>query len=619
MLDRRRFLATGAAAPLGLAFAARAAMAGDATAATPVPGSPEAQLGALLDRFAHGDLIRSPEEATSLGLDVGSLAGQRSRLEPQSLAAFAEEKADIAARLTALRAIDRRALTGMAAVNYDTVEHVYATQVAADRAFAYGGEGVGEPYILSQLTGSYQSIPDFLDTRHPIANASDAEAYLSRLAAFARVMDEEREVAVHDASLGVIPPDFILDRALAQMNGMAATPAAGSALVTSLVRRTRAKGIDGDWAARATAIYDSEVTPALRRQIALLQGWRPTASHEAGVARLKDGEAYYRASLAYRTTTTLSPAEVHQIGLNEARELSERIDVILRRQGMTQGTVGVRLRALYSDPRLQYPNTDEGKNALIADLNRIVQAMQVRLPTWFGVLPKASVEIHRVPKAIEAGAPGGYYNPPSLDGSRPGIYWINLRDTAEYPKWTLPTLTYHESIPGHHLQGSIEQQTNLPLLRKMTWFSAYGEGWALYAEQLAGEMGVYENDPLGEIGYLQSALFRACRLVVDTGIHYQNWSREKAIAWMAETDGSHESEVVTEVERYCVWPGQACSYKIGGDTWNRLRAKARSALGPAFDIRRFHDAGLLSGAVPLTVLERVIDDYIASAQGRRAA
>ena len=281
---------------------------------------------------------------------------------------------------------------------------------------------------------------------------------------------------------------------------------------------------------------------------------------------------------------------------------------------MSTGTVGERIHALYQDPALRYPNDDPGKARLIAYLNRLVVAMQARLPKWFATLPKAPVEIRRVPKAIEAGAPGGYYNPGSLDGSRPGIYWINLRDTAEVPRWSLPTLTYHESIPGHHLQLSLQQEADLPLLRKMMFFSAYGEGWALYAEQLADEMGVYDDDPLGKVGYLQSALFRACRLVVDTGLHAQRWSREQAITWMAEHDGDQVSSVTTEIERYCVWPGQACSYKIGVNTWNRLRDKARTALGPRFDIRRFHDAGLLQGAMPLTVLEGVINRWITAEQ-----
>jgi len=299
------------------------------------------------------------------------------------------------------------------------------------------------------------------------------------------------------------------------------------------------------------------------------------------------------------------------MGLEQARALAARADALLRKAGLTRGSVGRRIHALYARKRYVYANTDAAKARLIEALNGQVRAMQARLPEYFGALPKAPVEIRRVPKFMEAGAPAGYYNNPSLDGSRPGIYWINLRDTAEVPSWTLPTLTYHEAIPGHHLQLSLQQEADLPMIRRASFYSAYGEGWALYAEQLAQEMDVYQDDPLGEIGYLQSALFRAARLVVDTGIHALRWSREKAIAAMVEIDGDPESSAATEIERYCVWPGQACSYMVGKLTWLSLREKARAALGNRFDLRTFHDAGLLSGNMPLTTLSDVIDGYIA--------
>jgi uncharacterized protein (DUF885 family) len=273
--------------------------------------------------------------------------------------------------------------------------------------------------------------------------------------------------------------------------------------------------------------------------------------------------------------------------------------------------VGERLRALYDDPRFRYPNTDEAKEKLLADLNAKVAAVTKKLPAWFGTLPKSPLLIKRVPKTTEAGAPGGYYNGAALDGSRPGMYYINLRDTAEVPSWTLPTLTFHEGIPGHHLQISLAQESDLPIIRRVLGFNAYQEGWALYAEQLADEMGMYEGDPLGRIGYLHDALFRGVRLVVDTGLHDLRWSREKTVSYYVGALGDQEASAVTEVERYCVEPGQACSYMVGKLTWLRLRAKARAALGPKFDIRKFHDAALLNGAMPLKVLETVIDAYIA--------
>ena len=278
---------------------------------------------------------------------------------------------------------------------------------------------------------------------------------------------------------------------------------------------------------------------------------------------------------------------------------------------MADGTVGKRLATLAADPKTLYANTDEAKETLLADLNAKVAVVQAKLPAYFGALPKAHVQIRRVPKAIEAGAPGGYYQSGTLDGSRPGAYYINLRDTAEWPRWALPTLTYHESIPGHHLQITLANETQgLPVLRKISGNSGYQEGWALYAEQLAVEMGLYEGDPLGAIGQLQAALFRAVRLVVDSGLHAQGWSRDRAVDYFVDTLGEKRTSAVTEVERYCVWPGQACSYMIGKLTWLRLRDRARTALGAKFDLRKFHDAGLLSGALPLDVLATVIDEHI---------
>ncbi len=315
----------------------------------------------------------------------------------------------------------------------------------------------------------------------------------------------------------------------------------------------------------------------------------------------------------YSTTTTMSADEIHQLGLDQMAELTARADRILRAQSMTQGSVAERLGALGQEARFVYPNTDAGKEQLLTELNAQMAAIQRRLPDFFGRLPRATCEIRRVPPAIEAGAPGGYYQSPTLDGSRPGAYYINLRDTAEWPKWTLPTLTYHEAVPGHHHQIALAQEaTGIPPLRRLPLYSVYTEGWGLYAEALADEMGAYENDPFGKLGYLQSFMFRAARCVVDTGLHHKRWSREQAIRYMVENLGDQESSVATEVERYCVWPGQATSYKVGQTRWSALRERARQALGDRFDIKGFHDTALAAGAMPVAVLERVIEDWIAS-------
>ena len=611
MLSRRNLLlSSGAFALAGCASPAPPASPPAAAAAAPPPPTPSEQLGATLEAFFQEQLRESPEFVTQLGLDKGELAAAKSRLTDASVAHLERMRALNADQLRRLQEIDRTRLVGRSAVDYDAVFFGLETTAEADRRFAYGQQGAGAPYVLSQLTGAYQNIPSFLATQHTVETVADCDAYLSRLEDFASVMDQEVERGRRDVGLGVIPPDFVIARTATQMHALR-TPPEASSLVSSLAERAAAKGIAGDYGGRAARIYSDKVLPALGRQIAFMQALAPRAPKAAGVWRLPDGEAYYALSLKVGVTSSLSAAEVHQMGLEQARALAARADALLRKAGLTRGSVGRRIHALYARKRYVYANTDAAKARLIEALNGQVRAMQARLPQYFGALPKAPVEIRRVPKFMEAGAPGGYYNNPSLDGSRPGIYWINLRDTAEVPSWTLPTLTYHEAIPGHHLQLSLQQEADLPMIRRASFYSAYGEGWALYAEQLAQEMDVYQDDPLGEIGYLQSALFRAARLVVDTGIHALRWSREKAIAAMVEIDGDPESSAATEIERYCVWPGQACSYMVGKLTWLSLREKARAALGNRFDLRTFHDAGLLSGNMPLTTLSDVIDGYIA--------
>jgi uncharacterized protein (DUF885 family) len=332
--------------------------------------------------------------------------------------------------------------------------------------------------------------------------------------------------------------------------------------------------------------------------------------HDAGVWRLPAGESYYAMALKYNNTTDLSPDEVHQMGLDQVRDLHGQLDTMLRAQGYTRGSVGDRLNALNKEPRFLYPNTDAGRAELLASLNAQMRDIQPLLPRMFNRIPKARMEIRRVPVAIEAGAPGGYAQAPSLDGSRPGAYYINLKDTHEWPKNGLPTLTYHEATPGHLFQGSLARETGeLPLYRRTQGFSAYNEGWALYAERLADELGVYADDPFGRIGYLQSYLFRAVRLVVDTGLHHKRWSREQAIRYMVENAAEPEGSATREIERYSVWPGQATAYKIGQTVIARLREEAEQR--PGFDIKRFHDAVLLGGSMPLTVLERRVREAMA--------
>jgi uncharacterized protein (DUF885 family) len=605
-LDRRQVLMSGAAMAALVPLASPQVLGAEASAGD--------RLNKLFDSFMDTNLDLSPLTATSLGLDVGARAHQRSEVDDNSLAGIAHQKGVTAEQLKRIAAFNADSISGMDRINYDVVLSGLRTNDAADQRYAYGPGGAGAPYVVCQLTGTYQGFPDYLDSQQPLENAADADAYMARLGKVSLLLDNDAEVVRHDVAMGVIPPDFALDKTLAQLKTLRGTPAEKSVMVASIARRAKEKNIPGDFAGKATKIVSDQVYPALDRQIALVTEMRAKSTHDAGVWKLPKGDTYYADSLMFWTTSDMSPADIHQKGLEVVKDYTARIDAVMTENGLTGGTVGERLRKMYQDPKFRYPNTDEGKEKLIADLNVRVQKIRALLPRYYGTLPKTDLIIKRVPKYIEAGAPGGYYQPGTLDGKRPGTYYINLRDTAEVPSWTLGTLTYHEGIPGHHLQGSIQQESQLPLIRKISFFSAYLEGWALYSEQFADEIGMYADDPWGRIGYMHDAMFRGVRLVVDSGMHAMKWSREQAVKYYVDTLGDQDASAITEVERYCVWPGQACSYMLGKLTILRLRDKAKVALGTKFDIRDFHDAILLCGAVPLNVLETVVDRYIASRQ-----
>ena len=608
MFDRRRLLQS-AALGAGLVAVGGPALARQASGAQ---GDAAAQLKTFMDATFEQTLDMSPEVVTMFGLDKGDRAAAKSKLTAPTRAEEDQQRAFTRRQRAELNRIDRSRLDARDTNYYDSLSQSLDA-VIATYDIPYGQGGWPNPYRVSQQGGAYQSTPDFLANQHTIETAGDADAYVARVDAFADVLAAETDRLKEDYALGVIPPDFILAKAIRQQDGFLATSPSASPLMQSIVDRTQAKGLSGDWGAQVQRLIETRVYPALAAQNAVLKAAQPKAVHDASVRRLPQGEQYYANSLHYITTTRLTADEIHRTGVEQMAELSARADGLLKAQGLTQGSVAERIKALGDDPKYVYANTDAGKAELIEKLNAQMADMQARLPNAFGRLPKAKVEIKRVPPEIEAGAPMGYYNSPSLDGTRPGIYWINLKDTAEWPSWTLPTLTYHEATPGHHLQISLQQESpSAPLLMNLLGFSSYVEGWGLYAEQLADELGAYENDPVGQIGYLQSLMFRAARLVVDTGIHSKGWSREQGIRYMMEAYGDQEGAATSEVERYCGWPGQACAYKVGHNEWVRLREKAKSSLGPKFDIKGFHDTALAAGGVPLSVLERIVDGWVAT-------
>ncbi len=605
MIDRRSLLA-GAAAAASLAALPRAA-----GAQARLPGAQDALLRSMLDGFFEEELRQSPEAATSLGLDTGRNADLRGKLSDRSDFGRSSELGSAKTRLVRLRRVDRNQLSAASKVDCDTVRYDLETSTAQGEQFAFGSVSAGEPYVISQLSGAYQFVPDFLDSQHTIKTTADVETYLSRLAAFPKALDQDLARSKADAANRVVPPNFVCDLTLSQLKALRGTPADKSVMVDSLVRRAKAAGIAADPQAQAVNLVESEIYPALDRQIAWMEELRGKAPNVAGVHRLPDGDAYYAAALKTATTTTLSPEDVHRMGLSQVGELLGQLDATLKQMGLTEGSAGARMDALGRRPENLFPNTDAGRAALLDSLNAQIKALAPILPRYFGTLPRAPVEVRRVPEFIQDGAPNGYYSSAALDGSRPAIYYINLKDTAEWPKFGLPTLTYHEVSPGHHLQVSLQQENkDIPLIRRTAGFSAYTEGWALYAEQLAAEIGLYANDPAGLAGFLQSFLFRAVRLVVDTGIHYKKWSRDQAIDYMAANTGFARGRVAREIDRYAVWPGQACSYKVGHTMWLEQRERARAALGSRFNLSAFHDAALKPGAMPLTVLSNVVGDWI---------
>lgn len=590
--------------------------AGMATAAAVLPwatraatgaaaGNRDADLRALLDRFFYARLEDSPEQATSLGLDVGARAALKSRLDDTSRAGQARQFARARTELAALRAIPRAQLGEAAALDHDIVSYSLERVIAGER-FVYGASaGRYAPYVLTQLTGAYRDVPDFLANQHQVRDAAAADAYVARVAAFAGAIDAETDRQRQDAAKGVFAPDYILDTVQKQLAAVRDRSVDATGPVQDLTAKLTAAKLPDDRARAVAGLMAERVFPALDRQRRLVAELRARATHDAGVWRLPDGEAYYAAAVSAATTTDITGEEIHRLGLAQVGEIGARIDTILQAQGLTKGSVGDRLVALNQRPDQLYPNTDAGREALLMQLRRQVAAMTQRLPEQFAVLPKAAVEVRRVPEAIQAGAPGGYYQSASLDGSRPAIYFINLRDTFDRPKFGLATLSYHEGVPGHHLQvmSALESQ-DIPLIRRRGFYSGYSEGWALYSEQLADEMGMYDGDPLGQIGYLQSLLFRATRLVVDSGMHAKRWSRERATDYLIATTGIARGRSQGEIDRYTVWPGQACSYKIGHTVWARLRDDARRKAGAGWDPRQFHEL-LTLGAMPLVVLERV--------------
>lgn len=563
----------------------------------------------LLDDVANNLLAVFPESATSLGIDTAARSALRSQLTDRSEAGKKRIADVVRADLARVNAFDTSKLSYKARTSFEVVKSAYATALEGF-ALPYGDITVGSwrntPYVVIQNVGAYLDIPRFLDSDHRIENATDAEAYLARLQSYAKQLDGELGRVQAAREMGLVPPDFLLDKAINQLNLSIGSARQGGSVVESIDRRT--KSIPGTWAERARTIARQEIAPALERQLRELQTQRRDAKSDPGISERPSGGDFYKWALKASTTTSMTPDEIHELGKSELSDLHAQMDTILKEVGYANGSVGERMKALADDPRYQFAEGDPGRAEIMAFIDEKLEWIKLQMPRAFNTLVSPNMEVKRLPPEEEPGAPGAYGGAGSIDGTIPGRYWINLRTTKLHSKYSLADLTFHEAIPGHIWEG--EYSRSMPLIRTMLAFNAFSEGWALYAEQLADELGAYETDRVGRLGYLQSLAFRACRLVVDTGLHAKRWTRAQGVQYFVDVNGSNPEEVASEVDRYCSWPGQACGYKVGHSEINRQRQKAQSALGSRYDVKAFNDTLVLGGNVPLDVLGRNVDEYI---------
>ena len=478
--------------------------------------------------------------------------------------------------------------------------------------FDYGG------YRVVQNSGATVSLPQFLTDRHTIKNEKSVRRYISRLNEFGRVLAEVKVRVEDDRDHGVVPPDFVIEKSLAGMRAFIKGGAAENPLVTTLPEKLDkieklSTNKKTTLIADATKAVEEQVIPGYEAMITLYKELLGHTDHDAGIWRIPNGDKVYETALKSNTTTDMSANEIHDVGLTEVARIQKEMDHILIVQGYTEGTVTERVKVLMQSPEQNFSNDDDGRQQMLDYLVDLNDDVMSKAGDFFITLPDQPLEIVRVPEYSQDSAPGGYYNAPALDGSRPGRFYINLKNTTDNPRWTLPTFLYHEAAPGHHFQLSLSQKIeNVPIMRKLSLFSAYSEGWALYVERLAKEdMEMYANDPLGDLGRLQAEIFRAVRLVVDTGMHAKQWSREEAITYMVANTGMTEDEVTREIERYVVWPGQATAYKTGQIAILKMRKRAEDALGDKFNLPEFHEVILMNGAMPLGILDESIDEWIA--------
>lgn len=589
---------------LALAAAAAPSLAAPAAPA-PAPASaqkPGASFARWADQFAADWVRLVPERATGAQYFSGA---EQDALDRQLTPRTKAQRA----RTSALARAGLRKLDQFLAGPLDATERISAETMRWSLAITIAGEPFEDhSFVFSQFSGAHIALVNFMTQTHPMRRAADLDSYLARLAQVAARMDEATARAREAAARALIPPRFILERAQGQVDAFLKPAPEHNVFVTSLAQRSarlddltpqaRAAAV-----AKATRIVAEQIVPAYTRTRAWLAQLHPRTTDEAGIARLPDGAAAYQQALANYTGTTLTAAEIHAIGLREVARIEAEMDRHLRQLGYTEGGIEERMRAL--DKTFQPPAEPDPRPALLARYSGMVRDAEQRSAALFNLKPRAPVEVRREP-ALTEGSAAAHYTLPAPDGSRPGVFWVPMRGPL-FDVIRMRSLSYHEAVPGHHFQLAIQQElSGLPKFRTQRVFgggSAHSEGWALYTERLAVEQGWYAGDLPGLLGALGSELFRARRLVVDTGLHSKGWTRQQAIDYGIGA---------AEVERYTVWPGQACAYMLGMLRIVELREKARAALGARFSLPAFHDVVLRAGSVPLDVLGKIVDQWIAS-------
>lgn len=579
----------------------------------------DARLAAFFEQAWQARIALSPQTMTALGIktDYDKLDDATDAAAERSLALSESQLAQMQAQFDpATVSADSR--MSMRLFEYG-VQQARLSNRWREWGFQFAANG-------NPTTG----LPVFLINNHRVGSVSDAEAYVSRIRASERVMGQIADELRQRAAAGVISPNFVFEPSIANtrniITGAPFDDAADNPVWADFQRKVGALETDQATKDRLLAEARAALTGEWKRGYetvltALAEVQQQAAAmpnRDGGVWRLPEGEAYYNARLQLSTTTELTADQIHQIGLDEVERIHAEMQAIMDQVGF-EGSLQEMFTLLKTDPRFQYPNTPDGKEQYLTDARAFIAQVMEAAPQWFSDLPEAALEVRAVEAWREATASIAFYNAPAPDGSRPGIYYVNLSDMTQVLKPQIEGISYHEGAPGHHFQIAYAQEMEgMPSFRRFGGYGAYAEGWGLYAERLGKEMGFYQ-DPYSDFGRLSTELWRAVRLVTDTGLHAKQWSREQAIEYFRANSLLSERDIVKEVERYITNPGQATSYKIGELKIMELRDRARTALGDRFDIRDFHAVVLGSGSVPLDVLEDQVDAWIAAGGGAPAA